>query len=579
MNSVQPLGKEQQRFAQGGHIRAGVPQLQRAGGRQDDRRTGHRPAGGGALGVVVDALPGERPHHAIGSQARVLLPRHHSLPGGGAELAVHRDGGDVGIVGGQLPQIILQRPHRRATAALPQRAGKLSGGHIVIHQLVGHRQKDLVEFVPCCAAHHAVRGQTEFGLEGCHRAGGGRAVGAVHCHGGQAAVIACRHAQPELYQPHIDAPAALPQRRARPGGAAGIALGADPGRIQRVPGGLPHDAVHRQPLLALERPDGVLGGGAEVPVHRHAGNGGAELRQPGQPELHHLHIRAGGAAPQHRAGPCPAALRAGEGLALAGQLGQVLHTHIDIGNFIPCGAAHHTVHRQAELFLEGPDAALGGGVKGAGDVRFAKAGIVLGDAGQLLLQRVHRRAGGAAPQRAAGVAFRDGGNVVGGDQLHPAAVVVPQNLQGIHALVGPVHGAPLFHAGAGHRLAVAVFGEIRLRVTGAAHIGGKQLSGDALHHGEHGAPAGVDLVIAGAAADVEAVPAAGVPLGPHPVERQRDLRQNVGTDGLFRPPVVSMKTGFFLPFFNDISFTSKMFEHRNSHNFPISPEIGGVVFI
>ena len=220
----------------------------------------------------------------------MLLPCHHGLPGGSAKLAVHCDGGDIGIVGGQLPQIILQRPHRRAAAALPQRAGELAGSHIIVHQLVGHRQKDLVEFAPRGAPHHAVRGQAEFGLEGRHRPGGCRAVGAVHRHSGQAAVIARRHAQPELNQPHIDALAALPQRRARPCGAAGIALGADPRGIQRVPGGLPHDAVHCQPLLTLECPDGALGSRAKVAVHRHVGNGGAELRQPGQPELHHLYI-------------------------------------------------------------------------------------------------------------------------------------------------------------------------------------------------------------------------------------------------------------------------------------------------
>ena len=171
------------------------------------------------------------------------------------------------------------------------------------------------------------------------------------------------------------------------------------------------------------------------------------------------------------------------------------------------------------------------------------------------MQDAHIRPGAAAPQRAARITGRDGGNVVGRDQLHAVSVVVPQDLQRVHALPRAVHRAPLLHAGAGHGLAVAVFGKVRFGVAAALDKGVEQFGGQPLHDREHRAPVDIGLVVPRRPRDVEAVSAAGVPLGPDTVQRQTDLRDNVGAQGLFRPgkrahPIASRRekwyTGFIL---------------------------------
>ena len=121
------------------------------------------------------------------------------------------------------------------------------------------------------------------------------------------------------------------------------------------------------------------------------------------------------------------------------------------------------------------------------------------------------------------------------DQLYPIAVVIPQNLQGVFALLGPLDRAPLLHAGAGDGTAVTVFGVVGLGITAALHIGVEQFCSKALHDGEHGAPFDIGLIVPRRARYVEAVPAAGVPLGPDTVQRQTDLGQYVGAQGLLRP--------------------------------------------
>ena len=133
---------------------------------------------------------------------------------------------------------------------------------------------------------------------------------------------------------------------------------------------------------------------------------------------------------------------------------------IPVHDLIPGRLAHHAVHSQGKLLLELFHAVLGGFIKRSGNGRFAEGRVVLGNAGELFLQHVDRGAGVAAAQGAAGVALRNGRNVVGGDQLHPAAIVIPQNFQGAFALLGAVHSAPLLHAGAGHAFAIAILGII-----------------------------------------------------------------------------------------------------------------------
>ena len=153
----------------------------------------------------------------------------------------------------------------------------------------------------------------------------------------------------------------------------------------------------------------------------------------------------------------------------------------------------------------------------------AEGRVILGNAGKLPLDHPHRRAGAAAFQALPRIAGRNGGNVAAGHQLHPVAVVIAQNLQGVFALLGAGHGAPLLHARAGHRAPVAVFGVVRLAVAAAPDIGGKQLGGQALHHRKNGAPRHIRLIDPRRAGDIKGIAPAGVPFGPDAVERQADL--------------------------------------------------------
>ena len=153
----------------------------------------------------------------------------------------------------------------------------------------------------------------------------------------------------------------------------------------------------------------------------------------------------------------------------------------------------------------------------------AEGRVILGNAGKLPLDHPHRRAGAAALQALPRIAGRNGVNVAAGHKLHPVAVVIAQDLQGVFALLGAGYGTPLLHAGAGHRAPVAVFGVVRLAVAAAPDIGGKQLGGQALHHRKNGSPRHICLIDPRRAGDIKGIAPAGVPFGPDAVERQADL--------------------------------------------------------
>lgn len=208
---------------------------------------------------------------------------------------------------------------------------------------------------------------------------------------------------------------------------------------------------------------------------------------------------------------------------------------INIADFEPGAFADHTVRRQAELLLEFFHNVLGHLVKHAVHGRLAEERVVLGNAGKLPLDDAHVGAGAAAPQRAARVAGRDGCDVIGGDQLHPAAVVVPQNLQGVFAFFGAVDGAPLLHARASDSLAVAILGVVGLLVAAAAHVGVEKFGGQFFHHRKHRAARDIGLVDARRAGDIKTIAPAGIPLGPDAVKRKADLRKDVRAQCLFRP--------------------------------------------
>ena len=312
-------------------------------------------------------------------------------------------------------------------------------------------------------------------------------------------------------------------------------MGFQPGGIQGIPGRLSHHTVRCQALLLLKDFHRPLGGCAVAAIHRHGGQAAVKLGQVGQPELHLLHIAAGAAAPQGGAGPAAGALGAVGGLALAGQLRQVLDADVDIADFEPGAFAHHAVRRQAELLLEFFHHIFGGLIKYAVHGGLAEERVILGNAGKLPLDDAHVGAGAAPPQGAAGIAGGDAGDVIGGDQLHPAAVVVAQNLQGVFALFGAVDGAPLLHARAGDGFAVAILGVVGFPVAAAAHVGVEQFGGQFFHHRKHRAARNVGLVDTRRAGDIKTIAPAGIPLGPDAVKRKADLRENIRAECLFRP--------------------------------------------
>ena len=193
--------------------------------------------------------------------------------------------------------------------------------------------------------------------------------------------------------------------------------------------------------------------------------------------------------------------------------------------------------------MEALDQRFGGSAEAAVHRDGAEERVVLGDAVQLALDGGHGGAAVAPAQGAAGVAGGDGLDVLGAHDLHAAAVIIAQDLQGIAALVGQGHGAPLLHAGAGDGFAVAVFGVVRFHVSAAAHIGVENVVGDALHHVKNRAAVHKVLVVTGGVGDVEAVPLAGVPFGVNAVEGQADLGVDVGPKGLLRPGGVHLAGG------------------------------------
>ena len=502
---------------------------------------GQRRAVGGAQALVlgVDAVPGGGANHAVHRQTEQLLIRPDRLRGGGAEDAVEGDGRDGVVVGGQQVQIILHLAHRLAGVALPQRAAGIGAGPLVGgHQIVGDVGVDLIQLVPGQLAHHAVHRKAEELLEGAHGVFGAAAEDAVHRDGRDGGIVGGGHPQIKLHQTHaLPAVSAAQGRSGIASRTTGIEIFFD--RIilivERVPGIAPHDAVHRQAVSLLEGAHSRRGGGTKDAIHIHAGDAAVELGQFAEPELDLLHRSAGAAFPQRGAGVHAVHRLAGVGLALAGQLGHVLHCHIAVADLGPGVAPHHAVHRQAELLLEFLHNV--GGVLAVHAVHRhgVEGGVVARDAVQLALDGAHRGAGAADAQRRAGIAFGDRLDAVGAHDLDVVAIVVLQDLQCVHAVLCQRDGAPLLHAVAGDALAVAVLGVVGVDGAGAAHIGVEDVVGDAAHHVKDLAAVHIILVVAGGVGDVEVISLARVPLGIHAVQRQADLRVDVGAQCLFRP--------------------------------------------
>ena len=430
----------------------------------------------------------------------------------------------------------MQFPHRRAGGAGAQHAWVFAGAQGRGKQPVGDIVVHLVQLLPCGAPHHSVCCQPEIALEPPHSRCCACAEFSVHGHAFKVCVHSAGNLQPELHQPHILPGGTLPQRRAGVGiGGAIVGLDAQKLVVQLFPCGLPHHAVHGKAVFALEGTHRIGGGSAEYAVHLYGGDGAVVLRQRVQPELHLLHRTAGSAGSERCAAPCAVRQSAGRGLALAGQLGEVLYRYIDVADLVPCLPPHHAVGGQVELLLERPHRGGHPAAEYAVHRQLAKEGIVLGDAVQLPLQGEHGRAAAALPQRRAGVALRDGADIFGAHDLDAAAVVVAQDLQRAAPVVGQCYRAPLLEPRAGDRFAVAILGIIGVHRTAFAQIGIEDVVRDAHHHLEHRASVDIVLVVAGGVGDVEGVALAGVPLGVDAVQRQRDLAVDVRPQCLLRP--------------------------------------------
>ena len=319
----------------------------------------------------------------------------------------------------------MQFPHRRAGGAAAQHARVIAGAQGRREQPVGDIVVHLVQLLPCGAPHHPVCRQPEVPLKtpnSCCRA---CAEFSVHGHVFKACVHGAGDLQPELHQPHILPGGTLPQWGAGVGvGGAVVGLDAQKLVVQLLPSSLPYYAVRRKAVFALEGAHRIGGGSAVYAVYFYGWNGAVVLRQRVQPELYLLHRAAGSAGSERCAAPCAVRQGAGGGLALAGQLGEVLYRYIDVADLVPCLPPHHTVGGQVELLLERPHRGGHPAAEYAVHRQLAKEGIVLGDAVQLPLQGEHGRAAAALPQRRAGVALRDGADVFGAHDLDAAAVVV-----------------------------------------------------------------------------------------------------------------------------------------------------------
>ena len=358
----------------------------------------------------------------------------------------------------------MQLPHGPPAGPPPQHARELAGAQAFGKQVVGDVGVHLPQLVPGGAADDAVRRQPEVPLEGFHRPLGGRAEPAVHGGVVQGGVDGAGDLEPELDQADVLALVPLAEGGAGVGvGGAVVRLDAEELGVDRVPGGFAHHAVRLEAEPPLESPDRRLGPAAEPAVHRHRGDGRDVLADGVEPELQLLHRAAPGPGAQGRAAPGAVREDAGGGLALAGQLRQVLDRDVDVADLVPGLAAHHPVGGEVELPLEPLDRAGHLRAENAVGLQRAEEGVILGDAVELPLQG--ENAGPAVPlaHRAAGIALGDGGDVGGADDLDVVAVVVLEDGQGAAALLGQGDGAPLLEAGAGDRLAVGVLNALKYR--------------------------------------------------------------------------------------------------------------------
>ena len=173
----------------------------------------------------------------------------------------------------------------------------------------------------------------------------------------------------------------------------------------------------------------------------------------------------------------------------------------------------------------------------------AEKRVILRDAVQLALNNAHIFSAGTHAQRRAGVAVADVLDVLRAHNFNVIAVIIAQDRKRVAPLFGQRHGAPLLHALAAHLLAIAVFGVIGVDGARFADVGVEDVIGDANHHIEHRAAVHIILVVTGGVGDIERIALAFVPLGINAVQRNADLRMDIGAQRLLRPGGVDFAGG------------------------------------
>ena len=241
LHALEVIGDPPQQDGVVQHVAALAAHRQRLAGVGQPFQCDHRAAAAQGRGLAVERLPGRPPHDAVHRQPRKPLVGPHGVLGGRTKAAVDAHRRDAGFIGAQEVEVELQLPHRRAAAAPPEDARILAGPQAGRQQFVGDVVVDLVQLVPGGAAHHAVAGQAEVGLEPLHRRCGRRTEPSIHSDVVQSGIDGVGDLEPELHEPHVLAAGPLPQ------GGAGIGVGGAVVRLdapELVVDGVPGLAAH-----------------------------------------------------------------------------------------------------------------------------------------------------------------------------------------------------------------------------------------------------------------------------------------------------------------------------------------------
>ena len=235
------------------------------------------------------------------------------------------------------------------------------------------------------------------------------------------------------------------------------------------------------------------------------------------------------------------------------QLGQIGYSGVKAHQLIPGGLTDDAIYLQIEYLLKFPDGCLGLLSKDAvnrGDFRNCR--IVFPDSVQLRLNDHHIGTDISPAQRCAGI----GGGIFFDrriiDDFH-IAVVIPEDLGGVVALLRQLLAAPLAQALTGHGGAVAVFCSQGLHEARPAQIVVEHFlrqTGDVC---EIASAVNKILVIGRIVGDVKIISPAAVKLGVNPVQGEGNNGQDVCPEGTFIPGGIDLTGSHILDIVYEIN--------------------------